>query len=310
MLSFPDRHLAHPFGAAGFPTPFSTASGADIAPSPTFRRVLDAHRSRVFRPSPQLRPGVSPDPASASAAMLVPRRNSNFAPSAFALGEFSCPVQLLHIPAWLWTLPSTSPGHPSPACAFNFLPASIAARIVFPDWNCVSTQVARPMHRPLQPCDAAPGCPGSSISWLCWRVNLRFPAASCPSAAPADGSPSCLEAVPSGVPGDLASGRPAASILSALPAAILRVAPHLRSVCRAFRMVLRANPKADSHPTSSGCAADRSPGYPGSSICGWADDGSRKDSNFASSARPRMNLRFRSGVAHSRQTLDAVSISL
>jgi len=27
MLSFPDRHLAHPFGAAGFPTPFSTASG-------------------------------------------------------------------------------------------------------------------------------------------------------------------------------------------------------------------------------------------------------------------------------------------
>jgi hypothetical protein len=27
MLSFPNRHWAHPCGAAGFPTPFSTASG-------------------------------------------------------------------------------------------------------------------------------------------------------------------------------------------------------------------------------------------------------------------------------------------
>jgi len=40
MLSFPDRHLAHPFGAAGFPTPFSTASGVSglvAGPSNAFR---------------------------------------------------------------------------------------------------------------------------------------------------------------------------------------------------------------------------------------------------------------------------------
>jgi len=36
----------------------------------------------------------------------------------------------------------------------------------------------------------------------------------------------------------------------------------------------------------------------------------RLNSNFASSARPRMNLRVQSGLAHSRQTLDASSISI
>ena len=35
----------------------------------------------------------------------------------------------------------------------------------------------------------------------------------------------------------------------------------------------------------------------------------RLDSNFASSARPRMNLRVQSGLAHPRLTLDAFSIS-
>jgi hypothetical protein len=43
MLSFPRRHLAHTLaGAAGFPTPFSTASGVFglvAGPSSAFRRL-------------------------------------------------------------------------------------------------------------------------------------------------------------------------------------------------------------------------------------------------------------------------------
>jgi len=57
----------------------------------------------------------------------------------------------------------------------------------------------------------------------------------------------------------------------------------------------------------SGFAAPASPGFPESYICGWVDDDSRSSSNFASSARLRMNLRIQSGFAHLRPTLDAFS---
>jgi len=57
----------------------------------------------------------------------------------------------------------------------------------------------------------------------------------------------------------------------------------------------------------SGFAAPASSGFPESCICGWVDDDSRSSSNFASSARLRMNLRIQSGFAHFRPTLDAFS---
>jgi hypothetical protein len=59
----------------------------------------------------------------------------------------------------------------------------------------------------------------------------------------------------------------------------------------------------------SGFAAPASSGFPESCICGWVDDDSRFSSNFASSAKLRMNLRIQSGFAHFRPTLDAFSQS-
>jgi hypothetical protein len=57
----------------------------------------------------------------------------------------------------------------------------------------------------------------------------------------------------------------------------------------------------------SGFAALASSSFPESCICGWVDDDSRFSSNFASSAKLRMNLRIQSGFAHFRPTLDAFS---
>jgi hypothetical protein len=75
------------------------------------------------------------------------------------------------------------------------------------------------------------------------------------------------------------------------------------SLLRLRLMVLRVT----SDPAPSGSAALASSGCPESCTCGWVDDDSRFSSNFASSAKLRMNLRVQSGFAHSRLTLDAFS---
>jgi len=67
--------------------------------------------------------------------------------------------------------------------------------------------------------------------------------------------------------------------------------------------------RVSSVPAPSGFAVPASSGFPESCIYGWVDDDSRFSSNFASSARLRMNLRIQSGFALSRLTLDAFSQS-
>ena len=79
-------------------------------------------------------------------------------------------------------------------------------------------------------------------------------------------------------------GLPRLLHLPASPAVNLRVAPDLRSACAAFRSISRFPwlPHLPALPAGfirvaprispSGVAAYASPGFPGSCICGWADD--------------------------------------
>jgi hypothetical protein len=103
------------------------------------------------------------------------------------------------------------------------------------------------------------------------------------------------------------AGFPRILRLPTVPKVKLRVAPNLRSLCIAFRWVIRF-PRAPHLPALPLLRLRASPNP--ASTAGLMMT-PRVDSNFASSglAGPRMNLRVQSGLAHSRLTLDAISVS-
>jgi hypothetical protein len=155
---------------------------------------------------------------------------------------------------------------------------------------------------PVAPADESPGCPGSCIFRLCRRRIPGLPRVSRPSAPPAL-KPQVAPRLRSPVapPGVVASF-PA-------PRTFRLCLGFESSGCPAFSLPRRRLmvSRVSSVPAPSGFAVPASSGCPESCIYGWVDDDSRFSSNFASSARLRMNLRVQSGFAHSRLTLDAFS---
>ena len=102
----------------------------------------------AFRPLPLLLSSGCPSgfpysPASTAGSMMIPRRNSNLAPSACAAGEFSSRFEACTSPSRSPMPSSTFLEVPCPACALHFPPASIASRIVLLDLNCVSNSLQR-----------------------------------------------------------------------------------------------------------------------------------------------------------------------
>ena len=167
----------------------------------------------------------------------------------------------------------------------------------------------------------SPGCPESSLLQSRLPMSLRV-APNPASSGCADGeSPGCPESSLPQRTGWWISGLPRLSHLPAFPALNLRVAPNLhlfqRRLLLIFGLPRFSTPSARcrwiprfprfSHPPVAPYPRLRvspNPAFTAGSMMT-----PRLNSNFASSARPRMNLRVQSGLAHSHQTLDASSIS-
>jgi len=92
--------------------------------------------------------------------------------------------------------------------------------------------------------------------------------------------------------------------LPAVPTVSPQGTPRALSPGCHWRMALRVA----SYSAPSGGAIATSTGCPASCGHGWADVTPRLKANLASPARPRMNLCFLPAPAHSRLTLDAISI--
>ena len=169
---------------------------------------------------------------------------------------------------------------------------------------------------------SASGFPAASL----FRVRLSMQV---PRVAPVPASSGCAGNGYSSYPESLVLQRlrclsprfPSNSALRLRLPMMLRVAPRASSSGLALGLSFRVAPNSlsfgvrlmDSRVASvfapSGSAVPASSGFPESCICGWVDDESRFSSNFASSAKLRMNLRIQSGFAHFCPTLDAFSQS-
>jgi hypothetical protein len=152
--------------------------------------------------------------------------------------------------------------------------------------------------RPVAPADEAAGFPAPCIFRLCRRPIFELPRISRPSALPAF-KPRVAPRLHSPVaPPSVVAGCPAPCTFRLRLGFESPGYPEF-SLLRLRLMGLRVA----SDPAPSGFAVPASSGCPESCIYGWVDDDSRFSSNFASSARLRMNLRVQSGFAHSRLTL-------
>jgi len=167
----------------------------------------------------------------------------------------------------------------------------------------------------------SPGCPGSSLIQLRLPMIPRVAPVPASSGCAGDGSSSCPESrvlqrfrhASLGLPRGYRTPVAPPGVVAGFPA------PFTFRLCLGFESpgcpessLLRLRLmglRVASDPAPSGFAVPASSGCPESCVYGWVDDDSRFSSNFASSARLRMNLRVQSGLAHSRLTLDAFSQS-
>jgi hypothetical protein len=196
-----------------------------------------------------------------------------------------------------------APAPQSSSCAGDGASSCLASRI-FQRLCKRSFGLPRHFASPAPPPIEAPGCPGSSIFRLAYGESSGRP-----------------ESSPSGLALGTDSGLPRIPLLLACLGIRLRVAPN-------------PSPLAPPFDGSSGCpksltlrrhrlrilgsprllrlrlCRSTSSGRPESCFCGWADvDFPAQLELCILDARPRMNLRVQSGLALSRLTLDAFSIS-
>ena len=154
-------------------------------------------------------------------------------------------------------------------------------------FKAMNSQVARTMHRPVQPSNEAPSFLESRTFQLGRRCVSGLPPIRAPSSAPSDGVfefPRILHLQawptvrirvapnprPSSPPSDGVFKFPRILHLPAWMTASIRVAPNPRSALRASRW----SPRVSSNPASSCRAVHASPGRPESCIYGWVDDDS------------------------------------